>query len=96
MFDDLINSGARIVLLALFSPYHLYVTEYLYDLGVRRNEMIFLAIEWLNFKNLNPEEDELREKIHELYAGAISYFPASFTGEFGKEIKQEYIDEYGE
>jgi len=67
----LIASGARIVLLALFTPYHLHVTEYLYDLGVRRNEMIFFAIEWMTLGNLNPEEDELRSKIHELYAGAI-------------------------
>ena len=96
MFDHLIASGARIVLLALFSPYHLYVTEYLYDLGVRRNEMIFLAIEWLNTNNLNPEEDELRYKIHELYSGAIMYFPASFLGEFGEEIYKEFVNEYGE
>ena len=58
--------------------------------------MIFFAIEWMTLGNLNPEEDELRSKIHELYAGAIQYFPATFIGEFGEDMAVTFENQYGE
>ena len=46
--ENLVDSGARIVLLAIGYPGPEVVLEYLYDLGIRRNDMIFMAIEWLS------------------------------------------------
>ena len=57
--------------------------------------MIFLASEWLSESLINPDDEELTMKLHELLLGAIMYFPASWINEFGLEIGPKYEAAYG-
>ncbi|MEE4247977.1 MAG: hypothetical protein V2I33_21505 [Kangiellaceae bacterium] len=61
-FQNIIDVGARVVILVFFSPMPKNAIEILYDLGVRRGDMAFMGIEWLS-ENLAvepPEEDAIK------------------------------------
>lgn len=58
--------------------------------------MVFLASEWMNERQINPDDDELRSKIHELLNGGLMYFPASWINEFALEIAPKFEAAVGE
>jgi ABC-type branched-subunit amino acid transport system substrate-binding protein len=75
-FQELINSGAKIVILIVYGHLPGTTLEILYDLGVRRGDMIFMGIEWLltSLATKPPETEAVKRQ--ELVYGAIQFFPA--------------------
>ena len=71
IFDHLIASGVRILVIATHSHDVPFITEYLYDLGMRRNDIIFLAVEWLSVKNFHLEDEGLQNAVREMHLGAL-------------------------
>lgn len=95
LFENLITSGVRVIVMATYYRDTPVIFEYLYDLGIRRNDMVFLAVEWLSVSNFYLEDEERQKKVRELQVGALQYFPASWIGEFGHDISKRYEQAYG-
>lgn len=79
----MIDSDAVIVLLVSHSADVPYMIEMFYDLGMRRGDLMFIGVEWLNIEILSKSTDEVTIKVKELLKGAIEFFPSGFIGEVG-------------
>jgi hypothetical protein len=62
-FQNLIDVEAKIVILIVYGKMPNSIFEILYDLGVRREDMIFMGIEWLNVSlPMDPPEEEAKKR----------------------------------
>jgi hypothetical protein len=70
------------------------VLELLYDVGVRRGDKTLIGIEWIAIEVTSDPPEELAAKRRELIYGCIQFFPAEWTGEFGKRAQSLYADDH--
>jgi ABC-type branched-subunit amino acid transport system substrate-binding protein len=93
--EKLIESNARVVLLIVYTAALQQILSELYDLGMRRGDIVFIAIEWLTLDLVNNSDPSVRIKIQELLRGTIQFFPMTFIGDIGNKVKEDMMKEYG-
>ena len=68
----------------------------LYDLGMRRGDVVFLAIEWMGPELFQQSDPEMKQKILELCSGAIQFYPIAKIGHIGQTFAEQYQTTYGQ
>jgi len=90
----LVVSKARILVLLLVDNDVNRAIAALYDLGMRRGDVVFLAVEWLGPELFQQSDSLMQMKILELCSGAIQFFPASKVGAIGQTFEAQYQAAY--
>ena len=90
----LVVSKARILVLLLADNDVNRAIAALYDLGMRRGDVVFLAVEWLGPELFQQIDSLMQMKILELCSGAIQFFPASKVGAIGQTFEAQYQAAY--
>jgi hypothetical protein len=88
-FQQIIDTKCRIVVAISLVVWKL-VPLVLYDLGIRRGDLVIIGRGWtapLNFEDLNEEEIT---HIAEIMYGSIQFSPDIFVGPIGESFKQKY------
>ena len=65
------DSDTYILILISFGHFPMVITEYLYDIGVRRGDFQLVATEWLTEDYFVASEDYDVQKIEQLLYGAL-------------------------
>lgn len=94
VFRELVDSKVRIVVLAMYGKTLTYCIEALYDLGMRRGDLLFLPVMWL----VPQLFDDAAEDVHkrkELLSGALQIYPGAFLGPLGRDIQTRFQKVYG-
>lgn len=94
VFQQLIDSKARVVVLIMYGTTLNYCLEVLYDLGMRRGDLLFLPVMWL-VPSLFEDTDERVKKRKELLSGAVQIYPGAFIGPMGRDIEERFRQRYG-
>lgn len=94
VFQQLIDSKARVVVLIMYGTTLSYCLEVLYDLGMRRGDLLFLPVMWL-VPSLFEGTDEQVKKRKELLSGAVQVYPGAFIGPMGRDIAERLRQRYG-
>ena len=88
-FQQIIDTKCRIVVVISLVIWKL-VPLVLYDLGMRRGDLVIVGRGWtapLNFEDLN--EEEITHAAEIMY-GSIQFSPDIFVGPIGESFKQKY------
>ena len=93
-FQQFIDTKARILVLIMYGSTLNYCLEVLYDLGMRRGDLMFLPVMWL-MPSLFVGTGESVRKRKELLSGAVQIYPGAFIGTMGKDIEERFIQRYG-
>ncbi|CAG9331428.1 unnamed protein product [Blepharisma stoltei] len=94
VFENIIDTHARIVILVLNPPLIDYTAELFYDLGMRKGDIIFLSTypSWLTTV---ANKDDYTYKRVEVAIPLITVFQSLFVGEVGKKVHDELYKTYG-
>ena len=94
VLQELVDSKVRIVVLAMYGKTLTYCIEALYDLGMRRGDLLFLPVMWL-VPQLFDDAAEDVYKRKELLSGALQIYPGAFLGSVGRDIQARFQKVYG-
>ncbi|CAG9331429.1 unnamed protein product [Blepharisma stoltei] len=94
IFQDIIDSNVRMIVLVLSSPLVDYAAELFYDLGMRRGDIMFFSVfpSWISTV---ANKDDYTYKRVEIAIPMITAFQALFVGEKGKKVRDELYETYG-
>jgi len=93
VFQELVDSRVRITVLIMYGTTLNYCLEVLYDLGMRRGDLLFLSVMWL-VPSLFEGNDESVKKRKELLNGAVQIYPGAFIGPLGSDIQTRFRQRY--
>ncbi|CAG9309850.1 unnamed protein product [Blepharisma stoltei] len=94
VMKNIINQKVRIFYLNLTPPSCFYFIEDLYDLGLRRGDVIFLAPQRAAYQLLNEKDPNQLRKLNELFYGGLTVDQVEWLGSFGAEVKENFLNIY--
>lgn len=92
----LVACKARVLILIMNETDLFRCIAALYDLGMRRGDVVFLAIEWLTADIFVLKDAEMRRKTMELCIGAVQFYPVSNIGSIGQAFLSQYEAKYSQ
>jgi len=95
VLEDLVASKVRVVVLVMYGSLLNFCLETLYDLGMRRGDLIFLPVMWL-VPDLFQGTEKAVHKRKEMLNGALQIYPATFLGPLGRDIQERFQQIYRE
>lgn len=87
--QDVIDSGTRVVILAVIDEEVNMIIEKFYDLGMREGDLLIIAVEWLNMNVITQGEKDSIKKRKELVKGALQFFPRTWIGDLGEKVRND-------
>lgn len=97
VFQGVIDSKARVVVMLISNPDYLHVCEGLYDLGLRRGDIIPIFFTRTGGVQIFANEDTKNViKRKEIIQGSFSVYGFEYIGHYGLEIEQKIADAFGE
>ena len=88
-----ISLGCNIIFLAMSDPTPFFWIEGFYDMGIRRGDLTFIVFTLTGLDAFTSSTANL-EKRKELMHGSFVLLNAAWLGEYGLEVKQEYLKYY--
>ncbi|CAG9331430.1 unnamed protein product [Blepharisma stoltei] len=94
VFQDIIDTNARMIVLILNPPLIDYAAELFYDLGMRKGDMIFYSpnVGWLSSV---ANKDDYTYKRIEVAIPLLAVYQSFFVGEKGKSVHDDLYKSYG-
>ena len=92
IFKYVKDSLCRIILILFEDPG--YFLEGLYDIGLRKGEVLIISNINSYFTLMGDEEERFMSKRKEIFSGALIGNPTEFEGEFGSLIEQQLKNKY--
>ena len=87
---DSISLGCNIHFLMMGDPTPYFWFEGLYDLGVRRGDFTFVLFTSTGLSNFEAANANVKKR-KELMHGTLLIFNGAWVGEYGAQVKQEYL-----
>lgn len=85
-----IDTGCNLMLLPMSDPSPFFWIEGLYDVGVRRGDLVVIFFSITGLDALNSTGGNYTKRA-ELMHGSFIVYNAAWVGEYGQSVKQEYL-----
>ncbi|CAG9309874.1 unnamed protein product [Blepharisma stoltei] len=94
-FAEIVSLKVRLFVIFLSPPFALYIAESFYDAGLRQGDIIILSNNKLAYGFSLETDIEQRRKLLELSYGGIVIAQVEWIGEYGKMLKNGFVEKYG-
>ena len=95
VFQEVAFTKARVVIVGFASPYDYHVFEGLYDIGLRKGDIVGVLAQKTG-GNLAAETQEAQLKRQEMLVGSLSLQQSEWVGSYGEELEKGVKELYGD
>jgi Receptor family ligand binding region len=96
VFQEIYDKGVRVAFVLADYPDIFYIAEGLYDIGLRKGDLLALSTNLLSSYVNGLPDGEFKDKVVEILYGTLSSAGEEWIGEYGKAVKSEFIAQFGE